>query len=1412
MYDDQVDLREATTASPAGQVLNRLANSGKIATFPRAHKTLCLKNRHFFPSTEFSRAATAKTFAALALTLLAFGEPDASAQNPPAHSAAKLTDFNQIHRHFTNGTVQIIVMVAPPATLAQTDFGSRAALARLRPQIRKAQQDVLDALPAAHVKIGNRFDNIPGFVAEVSSNGLAALQAHANVLSIEPVMELEPHLAQGIALIHGMTYRSTYNGAGLAIAICDTGIDYNHVRLGGGGFPNSKVLGGYDYGDNDADPIPNTQAHGTCCAGIAAGDLGTVGDYIGGVAYGAKLYALKISSGTTGSASTAAMVSAWDWCVTHKNDNASYPIMVISTSFGGEQYFSACDSTTPSMTTAANNAVAAGITVLASSGNDGFCDSLAWPSCISSVISVGAVYDAAFGNYLPCVSSATCAAKISTAGCATGWYVNDTTAGDKVTAYANVASFLTLFAPGNDCYTLDISGAAGYSSGDYFANFGGTSAACPYAAGAVAQLQSAAKALTGNFLTPAAVKSLLLANGDNVTDTKVAITKPRVNLERAIQSLDTNIVASFTGSPTNGGVPLTVTFTNLSANATNYSWNFGDGKTSTNANPANTYTNAGTFTVTLTAVGPAGTNVLTRVNYIVVTNAPPAISTQPQNQNVNLGSNATFTVTATGTAPLGYQWRFNGTNLPGATASAYTRVNAQLADAGPYSVVITNVNGSVTSSVANLAVIVAPGVISVTGVPYSENFDSMGASGTTTPFGWYVGTGSGAISGTTVTAGTGSSSSGGNYNFGSSGSTDRALGSLASSAGARATEVRFINVSGLNIVSLTISYTGEQWRVGGNGSANNDLVLNYSTNGTSFTALGAGYNFNTPVDSGSSGALDGNAVANRDTGIGGTFSPAAAITNGQIFYLRWVDVDNTSSDHAMGIEDLTITFTLANPPPVIVTQPQSLAVNQGSNATFTVSATGTPPLGYQWRFNGANLAAATATALTITSAQSADAGSYTAVVTNSGGAATSAVATLTVNLPPVADFTAAPTNGAAPLAVTFTNLSANATDFAWNFGDGNTSTNANPLNTYSNAGTFTVTLTAIGAGGTNVFTRTNYITVTNYPPPVADFTADTTNGLAPLAVTFTNLSANATDFAWDFGDGNTSANANPLNTYSNAGSFTVTLTATGAGGTNALTRTNYITVTNYPPPVADFTADVTNGLAPLAVTFTNLSANATDFAWDFGDGNTSTNANPLNTYSNAGSFTVTLTAIGAGGTNALTRTNYITVTNYPPPLADFTADVTNGLAPLTVTFTNLSVNATGFAWDFGDGNTSTSANPLNTYSNAGSFTVTLTAVGAGGTNALTRTNYITVTNYPPPLADFTADVTNGLAPLTVTFTNLSVNATGFAWDFGDGNTSTSANPLNTYSNAGSFTVTLTAVGAGGTNALTRTNYITVTNY
>ena len=175
--------------------------------------------------------------------------------------------------------------------------------------------------------------------------------------------------------------------------------------------------------------------------------------------------------------------------------------------------------------------------MLASSGNDGYCDSMGWPACISSVISVGAVYDANFGTYLPCVSSRLLRAQDGQRRLRDGLLCDRQHAADRVTSYANVASFLDLFAPGNQCYTTDISGSGGYSTGDYYDSFGGTSAACPYAAGAVACLQHAAKARTGAYLTPAQVRSRLAAAGDLVTDTKVAITKPRVNLGNAIAAI-----------------------------------------------------------------------------------------------------------------------------------------------------------------------------------------------------------------------------------------------------------------------------------------------------------------------------------------------------------------------------------------------------------------------------------------------------------------------------------------------------------------------------------------------------------------------------------------------------------------------------------------------------------------------------------------------------------------------------------------------------------------------------------------------------------------------------------------------------------------------------------------------------------
>jgi subtilisin family serine protease len=427
------------------------------------------------------------------------------------------------------------------------DLEDRDIQQQLRQTVKETLDDFTSQLDAAQITVKRKFEYLFGFSAEVTLQGLTQLSNDPNVVSIEQNRILYPHLAQGIPLMNATSARGSYNGSGLAIAICDTGIDTSHPRLGGGGFPNAKVIGGYDTGDSDADPRPSLEsgnAHGTACAGIAAGDLGTTGDYIGGVAPAAKLYALKISTGTSGSASTDAMIAAWEWSITHKNDDPAHPIMIISTSFGGGRYYSTCDSASTGMTTAAANAVAAGITIFVSSGNDGYCDSMGWPACISYVNSVGAVYDSNFDDYTPCVNADSCAPKIATGGCSTGYYSIDATAADKVTSYSNSASFLTLFAPANAASTTDITGTWGYSTGSYTTSFGGTSAACPYAAGAAAVLQHAAKSKTGSYLSPSQVKAYLTNYGNIVTDSKIAVSKPRVNVGNAIASFS-NISSIF---------------------------------------------------------------------------------------------------------------------------------------------------------------------------------------------------------------------------------------------------------------------------------------------------------------------------------------------------------------------------------------------------------------------------------------------------------------------------------------------------------------------------------------------------------------------------------------------------------------------------------------------------------------------------------------------------------------------------------------------------------------------------------------------------------------------------------------------------------------------------------------------------
>jgi PGF-pre-PGF domain-containing protein len=231
----------------------------------------------------------------------------------------------------------------------------------------------------------------------------------------------------------------------------------------------------------------------------------------------------------------------------------------------------------------------------------------------------------------------------------------------------------------------------------------------------------------------------------------------------------------------------------------------------------------------------------------------------------------------------------------------------------------------------------------------------------------------------------------------------------------------------------------------------------------------------------------------------------------------------------------------------------------------------------------------------------------------------------------------------------------------------------NPTHTYTEPGTYTVTLQAYNGDGYNATRQIGYITVTAAPvAPTANFTGIPTSGTVPFAVQFNDTSAGSPIvWNWSFGDGtwhNTTdaAERNATHTYAAAGAYTVSLTASNAVGSDTSIRTDYITVSAAPvPPVANFIANRTSGAAPLAIQFNDTSTGSpTAWNWSFGDGawhNTTDAAerNVTHTYTADGTYTVNLTVDNTDGTDMLSRAGYITVSAAPTPTATPTVTPTS---------------------------------------------------------------------------------------------------------------------------------------------------------
>jgi hypothetical protein len=319
----------------------------------------------------------------------------------------------------------------------------------------------------------------------------------------------------------------------------------------------------------------------------------------------------------------------------------------------------------------------------------------------------------------------------------------------------------------------------------------------------------------------------------------------------------------------------------------------------------------------------------------------PAISAQPQNEAVFLGQNTAFTVTATGASPLAYQWRFNGQNISGATASAYALTNVQTGAAGAYSVVVSNAYGTATSSNAVLTVqtnITAPADLIIDNT--NANFTTTGS--------WTVGTSA-------------SDKYGPSYDYASS---------VSGAATATATFTPDIVTAGNYNVFIwypegSNRTTNAPWSIVSSGGTTN-LTVNQQLNGGQWLSLATNLAFS--------------------AGTGG-----------------YVRVANNAGPSVVLANAVKLSFAAVQPP-IITDPPQSLSGWLGASAAFSVQAYayGAGTLTYQWKFNGTNISGATGSAYTISGVQSNNAGNYAVVVADPAGSAASSPAALTVARPSLA--------------------------------------------------------------------------------------------------------------------------------------------------------------------------------------------------------------------------------------------------------------------------------------------------------------------------------------------------------------------------------------------------------------------------
>jgi beta propeller repeat protein len=415
-----------------------------------------------------------------------------------------------------SGEARVIVVLGSPSLPQAWARDWRARGPAVNELTRRVQAE------APHFRVTHRYQIFPFVGGRADERALKELAASGVVEAVYPDREQYAVLSESGPLIgQPIVEGAGYDGSGIGIAVIDTGVDYTHPDLGGGAFPNAKVVAGYDFVNSDSLPMDDN-GHGTYVSSIAAG----TGSVYRGIAPGAHIVALKVLN-STGLGYSTDIIAALQWCVTNKD---AYNIKVANLSLSDSAEWqdpTQCDADPEGE--AVSTAVANGIVVAVAAGNSGYKRGVGMPACASDAIAVGASND---GGPTP------------------PGQTEPATPVDGIAYFSNRGELLDVYAPGI-WITAARWSADPIGSGLYLTE-AGTSSATPHVSGAAALLFE----ILGPGATPGDVAARLKRTGVQIIDPSTGVATPRINLVTAMNNEPTSgpdlVVTALTGSSPSG--------------------------------------------------------------------------------------------------------------------------------------------------------------------------------------------------------------------------------------------------------------------------------------------------------------------------------------------------------------------------------------------------------------------------------------------------------------------------------------------------------------------------------------------------------------------------------------------------------------------------------------------------------------------------------------------------------------------------------------------------------------------------------------------------------------------------------------------------------------------------------------------